>query len=176
MSLKIEIFNNIRGGQSLFKALAHPLAATKAHALLEQLASRGPVAIYDPLGQVESLAALYDLSRLNLAAVLVQEVNAIDQVILGQKARPITELRNCEVATVLLAAFDAEQLQRQIQHLIPPEVEVFTLDVLRLPDEMLTNRRRYLDPLNFATNFALFRDIPGLHTRLVTANYWAGYG
>ena len=41
---------------------------------------------------------------------------------------------------------------------------------------MLTNPRRYLDPLNFATNFCFFRDPDGLSTRLVTANYWAGYG
>ena len=29
---------------------------------------------------------------------------------------------------------------------------------MRLPAERLTNRRVYLDPLNFATNFAFFRD------------------
>jgi hypothetical protein len=51
-----------------------------------------------------------------------------------------------------------------------------TLDAARLPDAMLSNRARYLDPLNFATNFALFRDDDLMHTRLVTANYWAGYG
>src|SRR5213075_669242 len=39
-----------------------------------------------------------------------------------------------------------------------------------------TNRRAYLDPLNFATNFALFRDTGALHSRVVTVNYWAGYG
>ena len=44
------------------------------------------------------------------------------------------------------------------------------------PTTLLTNRRAYLDPLNFATNFVFFRDAEGLHTRLVTANYWAGYG
>src|SRR5262249_28647264 len=38
------------------------------------------------------------------------------------------------------------------------------------------NKRTYLDPLNFATNFAFFRDGAGRHTRVVTANYWAGYG
>src|SRR3546814_9856184 len=47
---------------------------------------------------------------------------------------------------------------------------------MRLPAEMLSNARRYLDPINFATNFAFFRDGGGRHTRLVTANYWAGYG
>ena len=40
----------------------------------------------------------------------------------------------------------------------------------RLPQRMLTNPQRYLDPLNFATNFAFFRDAGGRHTRIVTAN------
>src|SRR5436853_3111750 len=47
---------------------------------------------------------------------------------------------------------------------------------MRIPEESLTNRRTYLDPLNFATNFALFRDTGELHSRVVTVNYWAGYG
>ena len=47
---------------------------------------------------------------------------------------------------------------------------------MRIPEERLTNRRAYLDPLNFATNFALFRDTGALHSRVVTVNYWAGYG
>ena len=47
---------------------------------------------------------------------------------------------------------------------------------MRIPPDRLTNRRRYLDPLNFATNFAFFRDTDRLHTRLSTANYWPGYG
>ena len=51
-----------------------------------------------------------------------------------------------------------------------------TLDEARLPAALLTNPRRYLDRLNFATNFCFFRDQDGLSTRLVTANYWAGYG
>ena len=51
-----------------------------------------------------------------------------------------------------------------------------TLDEVKLPAAMLTNRARYLDKLNFATNFAFFRDADGLSTRLVSANYWAGYG
>ena len=42
-------------------------------------------------------------------------------------------------------------------------VEVVTLDALRIPEAMLTRPRRYLDPLNFATNFALLRDGDGHH-------------
>ena len=53
---------------------------------------------------------------------------------------------------------------------------MFSLDAMRIPADRLTNSRCYLDPLNFATNFAFFRDAGGLHTRLVTANYWSGYG
>src|SRR3546814_20849028 len=47
---------------------------------------------------------------------------------------------------------------------------------MRLPAEMLSNARQYLAPINFATNFAFFRDGGGHHTRLVTANYWGAYG
>ena len=47
---------------------------------------------------------------------------------------------------------------------------------MKLPDALLTNRARYLDKLNFATNFVFFRDADGLSTRLVSANYWSGYG
>jgi hypothetical protein len=53
---------------------------------------------------------------------------------------------------------------------------VVTLDEAKLPAELLTNRTRYLDKLNFATNFVFFRDAEGLSTRVVSVNYWAGYG
>src|SRR5262249_24934968 len=49
-------------------------------------------------------------------------------------------------------------------------------DALRLPGRLITNAQRYLDSLNFATNFAFFRDAGGKHTRVVTANYWFGHG
>jgi hypothetical protein len=55
-------------------------------------------------------------------------------------------------------------------------MRVSSLDSARLPETLLTNRRQYLDRLNFATNHAFFRDRDGLSTRLVSANYWAGYG
>ena len=68
-------------------------------------------------------------------------------------------------------AFDAERTMRQISHLIPAGTAVSSLDDARLPTNMLTDQRRYLAPINFATNFAFFRDGAGRHTRLVTANY-----
>ncbi len=58
---------------------------------------------------------------------------------------------------------------------MPPSTEIVTLDEVRIPGSLLTNTRKYLDRLNFATNFAFFRDKDGLSTRLVTANYWSSY-
>ena len=79
-------------------------------------------------------------------------------------------------AVVLIAAFDAGRIAARIAHLLPEGAEVITLDEVKLPDALLTNRARYLDKLNFATNLAFFRDADGLSTRLVSANYWSGYG
>src|SRR3546814_7856701 len=62
---------------------------------------------------------------------------------------------------VLVVAFDARRLIDQIRHLLPAGAEVLSLDAMRLDDSMLTNRRNYLDPINFATNFAFFRDGDG---------------
>jgi hypothetical protein len=75
-----------------------------------------------------------------------------------------------------VAAFDAERTITQLQPYLPAGARAFSLDTMRIPAERLTNRSVYLDPLNFATNFAFFRDAGGLHTRLVTANYWSAYG
>ena len=77
---------------------------------------------------------------------------------------------------MLVATFDADRLIAQIVPFLPANCDLFSLDAMRIAVERLTNARTYLDPLNFATNFALFRDTATVHTRLVTANYWAGYG
>jgi hypothetical protein len=88
----------------------------------------------------------------------------------------LTDLARSAASAVFVAAFDAERTMAQLQFLRPAGAEIFSLDALRLRDERVTNRRRYLDPLNFATNFAFFRDVDGLHTQLSTMNYWSGYG
>lgn len=176
MALNIETFSNLRGGHSFFKAVGHPLAVRSGRALIERLAAAGPLAVYDPEGYTASLAELYDLSGLEVAGVYVQDLGDLDRSVLGRRTQPVTDLAAAKVGTVFVAAFDAERLVQHIRHLIPAGAEVVSLDEMRLPDDMLTNRRRYLDGLNFATNFAFFRDADGHHTRVVTANYWAGYG
>ena len=172
MALRIETFDNARGGNVIYKALSHPHAAAPGRALVAEL-RRGKAAIVDPAGAAEGFATIFGLGD---APVYVQEVGRIGRTVLGHPARPLTELWRGDADTVLVAAFDAERVAARIEKLLPRGARVLTLDRLRLPAERLTNPARYLDPLNFATNFALFRDGGGIHTRLATANYWARYG
>lgn len=176
MGLNIATFSNVTGGNALFKALTHPMAADAARTLLAALRGAGPVAVYDPLGHLEAFAQLHSLEEVDVQAVLVQRVEDMDRNLLGHAVRPVSELPRWRGEALFVAAFDARRVVQQISHLIPEGVKVLTLDEMRLPDAMLTNARRYLDPFNFATNFALFRDRDGHHTRLVTSNYWHGYG
>ena len=78
---------------------------------------------------------------------------------------------------MLIAAFDAGRIAARIAHLLPPGADGAHAGRRHgCRTALLTNRARYLDKLNFATNFVFFRDADGLSTRLVSANYWAGYG
>ncbi len=176
MALRIETFDNTRGGNALYKALTHPAAAQPARALLDNLAHHVPVAIYDAGGAVEAFNAIYDLDRIEIAGAYVHEVARIGSTVLGRAAQPVTELPRCGARAVFVAAFDAERVVAQMRSYLPEGAAIFTLDAMRIPADRLTNSCAYLDPLNFATNFAFFRDAGGLHTRLVTANYWSGYG
>jgi hypothetical protein len=176
MTLRIDTFDNVRGGNALYKALAHPLAAAPGHALIDRLKRYGKLAIIDPQGAAEGFAELFDLSGADVAGVYVQDVARIGKCVLGRAVEGVPALARSGARAVLIAAFDADRLLGQLAPLVPPNCDVFTLDEMRLPAARLTNGRVYLDPLNFATNFALFRDTDTVHTRLVTANYWAGYG
>jgi hypothetical protein len=175
MRLSIETFSNLRGGNAFFKAVTHPLAATAMSALLERVGGR-PVALFDPDGVADTLGEIYDLAGLNLVGTYVQDVTTIGRVVLGGATMPVTELGDAKVQSVLIAAFDCSRIVEKLGPLLPPNAEILSLDLIRLPDDLLSNPARYLDTLNFATNFALFRDEAGFHTRLSTSNYWTGYG
>jgi hypothetical protein len=171
--LDITTFDARAGGNVLYKALAHPLAAEAIDHLYARLA--GPVALYDPDGIGAALLALYpDLP--GLSGLFAHDVQEVGETRAGLTIRALTELPGSGAATVLIAAFDAGRLAARIRAMLPPGTTVLTLDEARLPEALLTNRTRYLDRMNFATNFAFFRDADGLSTRLVSANYWAGYG
>lgn len=176
MALKIDTFSNQVGGFSFFKAVGHPLTAERISALLADLAAGGPVALYDPLGHLETFAELHDVAGLAVDAVYVQAVERLGSDVLGHPAAPITEIGASKASALLIPAFDTGRLVAHIRHLLPDDMKVVTLDDARLPDAMLSNPRKYLDPLNFAINHGFLRDGGGRHTRLVTANYWSGYG
>lgn len=173
--LKVKTFSNTSGGSALFKALGHPLTFPLMVNLIKSLSSLGKVAIYDPLGQAAECEALYDLSKINITNIFVQNITDVGKQLLGQNTQPVTDLKNIDVDAIFITAFDSARLAAQIKHLLPKKVKVFSFDDVRLSEEFLTNSRNYLDSLNFATNFVFFREEAGHHTRLVTANYWAGY-
>ena len=174
--LQIQTFDARAGGNVFYKALSHPLAAEGVARLYGKLeAAGGKVALYDPDGIAEALLSLYPEAP-GLDSLYVHDVQAVGQLRAGLPARPITELARSEAATVFTVAFDAGRIVERIRPFLPRGALVVTLDEARLPPALLTNPARYLDRLNFATNFAFFRDQDGLSTRLVSANYWAGYG
>jgi hypothetical protein len=187
MSLRIQTFTNPRfdtalkpgnnaGGQTLFKAMGHPLVAPKATALLAELKAPGSIAIYDPNEQAACFDAFYDLGQIEIGAVYGQRSERFGETAFGREIRPITMLASAPPKTLLIADFDAAMHRRQIAHLLPKGIKVLGFDGLRLPDDMLANARDYLAPLNFATNFALLRDQASRHTRITGANYWGDYG
>jgi hypothetical protein len=176
MPLRIETFSNVSGGNAFFKALTHPLAAEKAEELLGTLRAKGPVALYDPLNMAEMIAQAYPAAGLPIAGYYVQDVEQRGRVFAGHAAEPVTQLPRGQAASLFITAFDSARLADQIKHLMVPGLDVYSLDALRLPEDMISDRARYLAPVNFATNFVFFRDGQGHHTRLVTANYWGAYG
>jgi len=176
MPLDIETFRNDSGGSALYKALAHPLAAPAAHALIARLAASSPVAVYDPDRIVAAFDTFYPLSHAGLAQYFVQDVRHLDRSFRGLRAQPVTGIADARCGAILVASFDAQRKLAPIRHLLPAECEIFSFETLKLPSDLLTDRVRYLAPLNFATNFVFFRDDPGRHTRLTTANYWPRYG
>ena len=172
--LGIDTFDNVRGGNWAYKALAHPLAAVSLAQLAASLNEAGTTAIYDPDGIAGTLLALSALTEVE--GIYVHDSLAVGQMRGGHIARPLTELRCARAATVLIAAFDSGRIPARIAPFVPAGAEVLTLDEVKLPAALTTNRGRYLDAVNFATNFAFFRDDGHFGTRLTTANYWSGYG
>lgn len=176
MSLHINTFSNQFGGNAFYKAVTHPLVAEKAQQLLASLQKAGPVAIYDPNDQLASFVEFFPLKNVEVSGYYVQDVDQIGREFMGRKAQPVTNLKDGNYRAVFVASFDAARLTDHIRHLVKASPAWFSLDALRLHDDMLVNRHNYLANLNFATNFAFFRDQAGHHTRVVSANYWSGYG
>ena len=172
--LDFETFDNSRGGNVVYKALAHPVAADGLARIAASLNRSDRVAIYDPDGIASILLAL-------TPAIEVEGIYVHDSLAVGRKCgtyttRALIDLAAARVNKVLIAAFESPRLTARISPLLAPGATVLTLDEAKLPSALITIRDRYLDALNFATNFAFFRDDDLHGTRLTTANYWAAYG
>src|SRR5207248_7859705 len=115
MGLRIQTFDNIRGGNTLYKALTHPHAAAPGRALVAVLAARPPTAIVDPLGAAEGFAEIYGLADVQIAGVYVQNIAQLGKKMFGSRTLPIDELADSGARSVLIAAFDAERLVAQLQ-------------------------------------------------------------
>jgi hypothetical protein len=174
--LDIKTFDNATGPSVFFKAAGHPLAVDKAKALIAKVAAVGPVAIFDPDGAIGDFAALYDISAWQIADVFVQRIEDLPLNRFGRPVRPVSQLGSTQARTILISAFDATRLKHQITPVLPTGAQVLSFDELRLPPEMITNPKRYLDPLNFACDFVLFRDADGWHSRVGSGNYWHSHG
>ncbi len=169
--LDIETFDNLRGGNVVYKALAHPLAA---RALAGLARKAGKVAVFDPDGIAAPLLAL--CPDLQVQGLYVQDVQAVGRRFGAHEAQKLTDLAQAQVQSVLVAAFDAGRVAARLAPFMPPAAALLTLDEVKLPADWLSLPGRYLEAKNFATNFVFFRDDGHFATRLTTANYWSGYG
>src|ERR1700693_3919651 len=117
MKLNIETFSNVKGGNSFYKAVTHPLAARAVPRLLARIGAR-KLALYDPLGLADGFAEFHDRGDARLVGTYVEDVAAIGKPVLGRAAAPVTELGESGAEVVLVAAFEAERLRGQVRHLL----------------------------------------------------------
>jgi len=82
--LQIQTFDARAGGNVIYKALAHPLAAEAIERLYAKL--QGPVVVYDPEGLADALLALYPAA---VARVFVHDVTLVGRRIAGLAAEPL---------------------------------------------------------------------------------------
>ena len=80
--LDITTFDARAGGNVLYKALAHPLAAEAISCLYIKLAAAGPVAVVDPDDVATALLALHPDAP-PIAGIFVQDVQAVGRVRAG---------------------------------------------------------------------------------------------
>ena len=137
------------------------------------VAAAPSVAIYDPAGYFMDFAAVHDLSRWRVAGLYVQRIEEVGQRVRRvhrQTAhqslrRPVRRFCSSPISTAALISRGSGPYR-------PAASRVESFDSLRLPKEWLTIPERYLEPLNFVSDFIFFRDEDGLHTSVSTINYW----
>lgn len=172
--LNITTYDNKTGPCSFFKALGHVEIQAKREKFAVKLRKQGNVALYDIDGVVSDFLALCELDPTDIGEIYTIKTELVGQeAVPGKLYQPITQV---EADELVILSFDKEPFISQIKHVLPEGCTVTSLAELRLPEAMLSQPRQYLSGLNFATNFAFFRDEDGHHTRITTANYWKRYG
>jgi hypothetical protein len=91
-------------------------------------------------------------------------------------AKMVSCLPQSTIDLLLIADFALPKIAPGLREWAPRGCKIVDLSTLTLSPSWLTVPQTYLDPLNFATNFAFFRDTEETFTRLTTANYWHRYG
>jgi len=172
----LRTFDNQSGRNVFYRAAIHPMTADLTAELVDRVARADSVAVYDPAGYFADLAAMYDVSRWPVEGVYVQRIEEIGRDRGGFPARPLTRLADSNATMVFVADFDGERLLSRLGPYRPAAGRVEGFDSLKLGREWLTNPERYLDPLNFVSDFLFFRDAEGLHTTVSTINYWHNHG
>lgn len=172
----LRTFDNQTGRNVFYRAAIHPMTAPLTERLIARVAEAPSVAVYDPAGYFADLAAIYDLAAWPISEVYVQRIEEVGQSRGGYEARPLTELPESNAALLLIADFDGERRLSQLGPYRASAAETVSLDALRLGPEWLTIADKYLDPLNFVSDFLFFRDEGGLHTTVSTTNYWHSHG
>ena len=120
MALRIETFDNVRGGNTLYKALTHPHAAAPARALIAALEACGPVAIVDPHGAADGFAEIFGFGRMRDRRRSMSRMSRGSAPSCSAIApRPVTDLPASRARSVLVAAFDAERLIGQLAPSLP---------------------------------------------------------
>ncbi|MDQ2765175.1 MAG: hypothetical protein M3Y22_17370, partial [Pseudomonadota bacterium] len=94
--LRIQTFDARAGGNVIYKALAHPLAAEAIGRLYTRL--HGSVALYDPDGIADALLAMYPTS---IDSLFVHDISAVGETRGGLTARPLTGIGASPAGTVL---------------------------------------------------------------------------
>ncbi len=167
--LRIKTFSE-QGVSCFFKALGHLEIQAKLQELIKKLSSGKKIAIYDPENRADEFFDLTGLSPKLFTDIFAQKLE------LAESKKLVSTLPNADIEILLILAFDAKRYHDHIKHLLKASWQVWTLDEIRLPDEMIAKKDQYLNPLNWATNFVWFKECDGIHTKLVTANYWVKYG
>ncbi len=171
----LRTFDNQSGRNVFYRAAIHPMTAPLTGRLIEKIARTQSVAVYDPTGHFADLAAMHDLSGWSVEGVYVQRIEDVGQDRGGFQTQPLMALAHSTAPLLFVADFDGGRLASRLGP-YKPDVEIESLDALRLGPEWLTNPERYLDPLNFVSDFLFFRDVDGMHTTISTINYWHTHG